>query len=128
MPISSSSPKLMDRVREALRLRHYSRRTEEAYTAWIRRYILFHKKKHPGAMGAADVSAFLVDLAVRQHVSASTQNQALSALLFLYREVLRTSLPRIGVARGGRCRSGCPLFSRATRFGQYSASSMAPCD
>ena len=62
----------MDRVRQALRMRHYSRRTEEAYTAWIRRYILFHKKRHPGEMGAAEVSAFLAYLAVRQRVSAST--------------------------------------------------------
>ena len=79
-------------------MRHYSRRTEEAYTAWIRRYILFHKKRHPREMGAAEVSAFLADLAVRQRVSASTQKQALSGLLFLYREELRTPLPRVEVA------------------------------
>jgi len=86
-------PKLLDRVRQAVRVRLYSRRTEEAYTAWIRRYILFHKKRHPREMGAAEVSAFLADLAVRQRASASTQNQALSGLLFLYREVQRMPLP-----------------------------------
>ncbi len=80
--------KLMDRVRHAIRLRHYSRRTEEAYVYWIRRYIVFHRKRHPSEMGASDVSAFLEWLAVRQQLSASTQNQALCALLFLHRDVL----------------------------------------
>ena len=92
--------KLLDRVRGAIRTRHYSRRTEEAYAYWIRRYIVFHKKKHPSAMGAPEVTAFLTWLAVDQRVSASTQNQALSAVLFLYREVLETDLGRIdGVPR-----------------------------
>lgn len=76
------SPKLLDRVRHTIRLRHYSRRTEEAYVCWIRRYIVFHKKRHPSEMGARDVSAFLEWLAVHQRVSASTQNQALCASLF----------------------------------------------
>ena len=88
-------PKLLDRVRDAIRTRHYSRRTEEAYVYWIRKYIVFHGKKHPSAMGAAEISAFLTWLAVRQHVSASTQNQALSALLFLYRHVLRMEVSAI---------------------------------
>ena len=90
-------------------MRHYSRRTEEAYTAWIRRYILFHKKRHPGEIGAAEVSAFLADLAVRQRLSASTENQALSGLLFLYREVLRTPLPRIEVAERGKMPKRLPV-------------------
>ncbi len=81
-------PKLLDRVRAAIRTRHYSRRTEEAYVYWIRRYIVFHAKAHPSTMGAPEVATFLTWLAVRQRVSASTQNQALSALLFLYRNVL----------------------------------------
>src|SRR5216684_4377260 len=80
---SASPPRLLDRVRTAVRVRHYSRRTEQAYADWIRRYILFHKKRHPSTMGAAEVSAFLAWLAVQRRVSASTQNQALSALLFL---------------------------------------------
>jgi integron integrase len=87
--------KLLDRVREAIRARHCSRRTEEAYTHWIRRYIVFHGKTHPATLGADDVSAFLRWLAGPQRVAASTQNQALSALLFLYREVLRVELGAI---------------------------------
>ena len=81
-------PKLLDRVRDAIRTRHYSRRTEEAYVYWIRKYIVFHDKTPPSLMGATEISAFLTWLAVRRQVSASTQNQALSALLFLYRDVL----------------------------------------
>jgi len=80
-------------VRDAIRTRHYSRRTEEAYLAWIRRYILFHGKRHPAEMGAAEMTQFLTSLAVRRKVAASTQNQALSALLFLYREVLGQEVP-----------------------------------
>jgi len=75
-------PRLFDRVREALRSRHCSRRTEKSYVAWIRRFILFHGKRHPADLGAAEVSQFLSTLAIRDNVSASTQNQALSALLF----------------------------------------------
>ena len=85
-------PKLLDRVRQALRARHYSPRTERAYVAWIRRYIVFHGKRHPMEMGNQEVTAFLSALATRQKVSASTQNQAFSALLFLYREVLEKPL------------------------------------
>ena len=84
--------KLLDHVRDAIRLKHYSRHTEQAYIAWIKRYIFFHDKRHPKDMGAAEVEAFLTHLAVQQKVAASTQNQALSALLFLYRDVLRQPL------------------------------------
>ena len=92
-PAESSKPKLLDRVRHAVRARHYSRRTEKAYVHWIKRYIFFHGKRHPGEMGAAEVTAFLTALAVRERVAASTQNQALNALLFLYREILGVELP-----------------------------------
>jgi hypothetical protein len=96
-------PRLLDRVRAALRLRHYSRRTEEAYVAWIRRYILFHRKRHPADMGAPELTAFLSSLAVDGRVAASTQNQALSALLFLYREVLELDVPWLdGIVRAKR--------------------------
>jgi len=88
-------PRLLDRIRDAVRARHYSRRTEEAYVAWIRRYVLFHGKRHPAEMGAGEITQFLTDLAVRGKVAASTQNQALSALLFLYREVLGQEIPRL---------------------------------
>jgi len=86
-------PRLLDRVRDAIRARHYSRRTEKAYVAWIRRYIFFHGKRHPAAMGAAEITRFLTSLAVDGKVAASTQNQALSALLFLYRAVLQQEVP-----------------------------------
>lgn len=86
-------PKLLDRIRTAIRARHYSIRTEESYVAWAKRYILFHNRKHPSAMGAMEINEFLSDLAVVRNVSASTQNQALSALLFLYRVVLEEEVP-----------------------------------
>jgi integron integrase len=84
--------KLLDQVRDAIRLKHYSIRTEEAYVNWIKRYMLFHNKRHPNEMGSAEIEAFLTHLAVQEKVAASTQNQALSALLFLYREVLQQDL------------------------------------
>jgi integron integrase len=86
-------PRLLDRMRAEIRARRYSRRTEKAYVHWVRRYIVFHGKRHPAEMGHAEVTAFLSSLAVDQHVSSSTQNQALNALLFLYRSVLRLELP-----------------------------------
>ena len=93
-------PRLLDRVRAAIRARHYSQRTEKAYVHWIRRYILFHGKRHPETLGAAEIESFLSALAVQGKVAASTQNQALAALLFLYRAVLRMDLPWIdGIVR-----------------------------
>jgi integrase len=86
-------PRLLERMREKIRLKHYSIRTESAYLDWVRRFILFHAKRHPAKMGAAEVEAFLTHLAVHRNVAASTQNQAKSALLFLYREVLGSELP-----------------------------------
>jgi integron integrase len=83
---------LLEQVRHAIRARHYSRRTEQAYVGWIRRFILFQGKRHPAMMGGPEVAAFLTDLAVRHRVAPSTQNQALSALLFLYREVLQSEI------------------------------------
>jgi len=86
---SPAQPRLLDRVRMEIRTRHFSRRTEEAYVRWIRRYILFHGKRHPSEMGEAEIGRFLSSLATEAHLSASAQNQALSAILFLYRSVLR---------------------------------------
>ena len=82
-------PKLLDRVRAVARVRHLSLRTEQAYSDWIRRFILFHHKRHPEQMGAEEIQLFLSHLAVEGQVSASTQNVALCALLFLYRDVLQ---------------------------------------
>lgn len=89
--------KLLDRVRDVIRLKNYSYRTEKAYVQWIKRYILFHKKRHPAAMGREEVAAFLTYLAVEGNVAASTQNQALSALLFLYNEVLEQPIGQVDV-------------------------------
>jgi integron integrase len=86
-------PRLLDRVRERIRRKGYSIRTEHAYVDWVRRFVLFHRKRHPSEMGAAEVEAFLTHLAVAGRVAASTQNQAKSALLFLYKEVLGIELP-----------------------------------
>jgi hypothetical protein len=103
---ASRPPRLLDRVRQALRARHCSRRTEESYVAWIWRYIVFHGKRHPIELGAPEVTRFLTWLAVDGRVAASTQNQALSALLFLYREVLEVDLPWLGeVVRAKRARA-----------------------
>lgn len=88
-----AEPKLLVRVRGKLRARHYSYRTEQQYLAWIRRFILHYGKRHPRDMSAPEVEAFLTHLAVDRQVSASTQNQALSAILFLYRQVLGIELP-----------------------------------
>ncbi len=89
----SQSPKLLDQLKDQLRVCHYSIRTENAYVDWVRRFILFHDKRHPKDMGHSEVQAFLTHLAVDRHVSPSTQNQAKAALLFLYRYLLGVELP-----------------------------------
>ncbi|UVE16633.1 integron integrase [Pseudomonas sp. LS44] len=89
-------PKLLDQVREQIRLKHYSIRTERVYCEWVKRFIRFHKYRHPVEMEAIEVEAFLSDLAIRGNVSASTQNQALAALMFLYKQVLKLNLPWLG--------------------------------
>jgi site-specific recombinase XerD len=86
-------PRLFDQVREAIRVRHYSLRTEQAYLHWIKRFILFHHKRHPAEMGPTEIEVFLTCLAVEGNVATSTQGQALAALLFLYKEVLDMNLP-----------------------------------
>lgn len=88
--------KLLDVLREALQSRHYSRRTVRAYAMWVRRFVLFHDKRHPAGMAEREINAFLTDLAVHKRVSASTQTQALSALMFLYRHVLRREIGELG--------------------------------
>src|SRR5438552_13449677 len=89
---SHNKPKLLDQVRDVIRRKHFSIRTEQAYVDWIRRFILFHNKQHPAEMGEQDLTEFLTHLARDVHVAASTQNQALSALLFLYKQVLRQQI------------------------------------
>jgi integron integrase len=105
LPQSARPPKLLDQVRARIRRRNFSIRTEQAYVDWARRFILFHGKRHPLEMGAAEVEAFLSHLAIERNVSASTQNQAKAALLFLYKEVLEVELPwlnEIVAAKVGR--------------------------
>ena len=100
-----AAPSLLDQLSVAIRTRHYSRRTEEAYTAWVRRFVLFNGRRHPNALGAAEVRAFLSSLATRDQVSAATQNQARAALVFLYRDVLRLPLDSLeGVVTAKRPR------------------------
>jgi integron integrase len=102
-PTSAPKPKLLDQVRQAIRTRHYSYRTEKAYVHWIKRFIFFHNKRHPAEMGEAEIGRFLSSLATDSHVSASTQNQALNALLFLYREILKKDIGYVnGVVRAKR--------------------------
>ena len=97
---SGQQPKLLDQVRSAIRIRHYSIRTEEAHVQWIKRFILFHNKRHPKDMGGPEINAFLSHLAVNGNVAASTQNQALCAILFLYKQVLDQDPGRLeGVVR-----------------------------
>ena len=100
---TASTPRLLDQVRAACRVRHYSPSTEQSYAMWVRRFVLFHGRQHPRDMGAAEIERFLEDLAIAQHVSASTQNQALNALVFLYREVLHMDAPVLAkIVRAGR--------------------------
>ena len=104
--MNSKPKKLLDQVREIIRRKHYSPKIEQAYLNWFKQYILFHDKKHPQDMAATEVEAFLTYLAVERKVAASTQNQALSAILFLYREVLgkpiETGFQYIGAKRPKR--------------------------
>jgi integron integrase len=104
-PAPGRAPRLLEQVRHRVRFRHYSRRTEEAYVHWAWRYVVYHGKRHPRELGPEQLTAFLSSLANDRHVSASTQNQALSALLFLYKEVLDIDLPWLStIARAKRTR------------------------
>jgi integron integrase len=102
-------PKLMDSIREALRSRHYSRRTEQTYCHWVRRFIFFHKVRHPAEMAEPEINTFLTHLAVKEKVSASTQNQALSALLFLYRHVIGREVGDLGKVIRARKPTSLPV-------------------
>jgi integron integrase len=112
---------LLQRVRERIRVRHYSIRTEQAYCDWIRRFVIFHGKRHPSEMGAAEVEAFLTALAVEGRVAASTQNQAKSALLFLYREVLGAELPWLDQIQKAKAPVRLPVVLTRAEVGQVLA-------
>lgn len=96
-PANAKPPKLLDRLRFELRTEHYARSTEQAYVDWAHRYILFHNKRHPAEMGAEEIKRFLTHLAVERHVAASTQNQALCALLYFYRKILKKEIKQVEV-------------------------------
>jgi integron integrase len=107
-------PKLLDLVRQKIRLKHYSIRTEQAYADWIRRFILFHNKRHPASMGVPEIRAFLSHLAVERKVAASTQRQALNAIVFLYREILDQEVGWLGEIEQAKRPERLPVvFSRA---------------
>jgi Phage integrase, N-terminal SAM-like domain len=117
-------PKLLDQVRQAVRTRHYSPKTEESYVHWIKRFIFFHNKRHPAEMGEKEIGQFLSGLATDRQVSASTQNQALNAILFLYRDVLRKeiglrrrrgSCEKTAQASGGFNTPRSEIYSRCPR-------------
>lgn len=108
-----SPPRLLDQVRDAIRLKHYSIRTEHAYIDWIKRYILFHKKQHPKDLGERHINCFLTHLAVNRRVASSTQNQALCAIVFLYREILKIKLGDFGEIAWAKKPSKLPVvFTR----------------
>jgi integron integrase len=108
-PQGPRAPRLLDQVRDRIRFKHYSIRTEHAYVDWIRRFILFHDRRHPGSMGASEVEAYLTHLATAGRVAAATQNQAKSALLFLYREVLGVDLPWLDGIGGAKLPKRMPV-------------------
>ncbi|UEX76289.1 phage integrase N-terminal SAM-like domain-containing protein [Spiribacter halobius] len=111
---SQRKPRLMERVRRTLRTKRYSRRTEKSYCYWIRYFIRFHGLQHPAAMDAREVRSFLEHLAVERHVAAATQNQALNAIVFLYRRVLEQPIGNIGaVTRARRTRRLPVVLSHA---------------
>ena len=91
-----TKPKLLEQVRQRIHTKHDSIRTEEAYVQWVKRFVLFHQKRHPAEMGGKEISAYLNQLSLKQNVAASTQNQALCAIVFLYREVLKKISPISG--------------------------------
>lgn len=108
----NKQPKLLDQVRSAIRIRHYSIRTEKAYIQWIKRYIHFHNIRHPEEMGEKEINQFLSYLAEKEKVSASTQNQALCAIVFLYKHVLKIDLENFGCFFTQRSKSDYGSFNR----------------
>jgi len=114
VPPEPGKVKLLDRVREAMRFKHYSLRTERTYIDWIKRFIIYHGKRHPETMGADEVRRFLNNLASERNVAASTQNQAFSALLFLYKEVLKQQLPWIDDIQRAKRPAKMPLVFTPT--------------
>lgn len=107
--VPPGEPKLLDQLSGRLRVKHYSIRTEQAYFDWVRRFVLFHNKRHPRDLGPTEVEAFLTNLAVQKRVAASTQNQAKSAILFLYKEVINKELPWLNGVVAARVSQRLPV-------------------
>lgn len=106
-------PKFLDQVRNVLRVNHYSRKTEEAYISWIKRFILFNNKRHPNEMGAEEIKKFISFLANEKHVSSSTQNQALNAILYLYKNIIKKEINFVdGLTYTKRIRHLPTVFTR----------------
>lgn len=120
--------KLLDRMRRIIRVKHYSLRTEKAYVHWVKRFILFHGKRHPESMGADEVTAFLSHLAVDRHCAPSTQNQALNAVLFLYRHVLEINLPWLDEVVRAKRRERIPVVLSAVEVRSVLAHLRPPYD
>ena len=116
---------LIGQLQRALRARHYSRRTEQAYCRWVRRYVRFHGLRHPADMAEPEINAFVTHLAVAEHVSASTQTQALSALLFLYRHVLHREVGELHELVRARKPGACRSSSAGKKSAPSSTSSSA---
>ena len=118
---NTPKPRLLDRVRLAIRTRHYSGRTEEAYVFWVRRFLAFHGMRHPDELGSEEVAAFLASLATQRRVSASTQNQAFSAILFLYRHVLERELKGLETVPRAKRPERVPLVLSQAEIGEILA-------
>jgi len=114
----SNKPKLLDQVRMVIRRRHYSIRTEEAYVSWIKRFILFHDKRHPKDMGKLEIEAFLNDLVLKRKVSASTQAQALNAIVFLYKQVLEIDVGELDRLRKSNKPKRLPVVLSVAEVGR----------
>ena len=125
---SANKPKLLDEVRDIIRRRHYSIRTEQAYVDWIKRFILYHDKRHPRDMAQEEVTKFLTHLARDRNVAASTQNQALSALLFLYKDVLQQEIGWLENVERARRPAKMPVVCRAPRSRVHGANVISKVD
>jgi integron integrase len=125
--VPNPKARLREQVHEVMRFKHYARRTEETYWQWMRRYILFHGKRHPREMGAEEVRVFLSHLATADGVSAATQNQALNALVFLYREVLHAAVGDLGLVERARTVRRLPVVLTRQEVGRLLAAVPAEC-
>jgi site-specific recombinase XerD len=114
MEMNAKKPDLLEQVRNVIRVKHYALNTERAYLPWIKRFILFHKKRHPASMGEREIGEFLTHLAVNRKVAADTQNQALNAIVFLYKHVLKKEIGDISNAQRAKKHMRLPVVFTKT--------------